>query len=97
MWAQKVRSDWIIQGDRNTKYFQTLVRQRRARNRITMLKKSDGQQVDDLNEIEALLVDHFKSQYNESDSMDVHSILGEFAGLSIPKLDQNKNNTLIGK
>jgi len=21
MWAQKVRSDWIVKGDRNTKYF----------------------------------------------------------------------------
>ena len=94
MWAQKARSDWIIQGDRNTKYFQTLVRQRRARTRITMLKKSDGQQVDDLNEIEALLVDHFKSQYNESDSKDVHSILGEFEGLAIPKLDHNQKQNL---
>lgn len=61
MWSQRACSDWIIQGDRNTKYFQTLVKQRRARTRITMLKKSDGQQIEDLNEIKALLVDHFLS------------------------------------
>lgn len=31
MWAQKARNEWILKGDRNTKYFQTLVKQRRAR------------------------------------------------------------------
>ncbi|KAL4619003.1 hypothetical protein ACB092_06G051400 [Castanea dentata] len=34
MWAQKARSTWIIQSDRNTTFFQTLVKQRRARNII---------------------------------------------------------------
>ena len=28
MWAQKARSNWILQGDRNIKFFQTVVRQR---------------------------------------------------------------------
>lgn len=26
MWAQKARRNWILYGDRNTKYFQTVVR-----------------------------------------------------------------------
>ena len=29
MWAQKARSTWIIKGDQNTKYFQTIARNRR--------------------------------------------------------------------
>lgn len=32
MGAQKARSNWIILRDRNTKYFQIVVKQRRARN-----------------------------------------------------------------
>ena len=28
MWAQKARLNWILQGDRNIKFFQTVVRQR---------------------------------------------------------------------
>lgn len=94
MWAQKARSDWIIQGDRNIKYFQTIVRQRRARNRITMLKKANGNQIKDLNEIEAYLVDHFKNQYSETDPKEVHTLIGELEGLSIPKLDQNQRHHL---
>lgn len=34
LWAQKARTKWILQGDRNTKYFQTVVKQRRGNNRI---------------------------------------------------------------
>ena len=33
-WAQKVRTNWIFYGDRNIKYFQTIVKQRRAKDRI---------------------------------------------------------------
>lgn len=53
-----------------------------------MLKNSNGQQVEDLNDIEDLLVDHFKPQFYEYDSKDVHIILRELEALSIPKLDQ---------
>ena len=60
MWAQKARSNWIIQGDRNTKFFQTVVKQRRARNRILQLKTENGNLTEDLNEIESMLVTYFK-------------------------------------
>lgn len=33
MWAQKGRHNWVIYGDKNTRYFQTVVKQR-SRNRI---------------------------------------------------------------
>lgn len=60
MWAQKARSNWIIQGDRNTKFFQTVVKQRRARNRILQLKTENGNLTEDLNEIESMLITYFK-------------------------------------
>ena len=60
MWAQKARSNWIIQGDRNAKFFQTVVKQRRARNRILQLKTENGNLTEDLNEIESMLVTYFK-------------------------------------
>lgn len=55
MWAQNARSIWIVQGDRNIKYFQTVVKQRRARNRIIQLKTEDGNITDDIKEIEEML------------------------------------------
>lgn len=60
MWAQKARSNWTIQGDKNTKYFQTLVKQRRARNKILQLRKADSNLTEDLLEIETMFLDHLK-------------------------------------
>ena len=63
MWAQKARCNWIILGDRNIKYFQTVVKLRRARNRILQLRTEDDSVIEDQKGIENLLVDHFQKSY----------------------------------
>ena len=42
MWMQKSRTNWIIQGDRNTKYYHTVTARRRLRNRITRILNEQG-------------------------------------------------------
>ncbi|XP_039060743.1 uncharacterized protein LOC120204796 [Hibiscus syriacus] len=42
LWRQKACSRWILQGDRNTKFFHTSVVRRRCANRISALKRNDG-------------------------------------------------------
>ncbi|KAK1307281.1 hypothetical protein QJS10_CPA10g01432 [Acorus calamus] len=41
-WAQRARTKWITEGDRNSAFFHTRVQCRRARNRITVLSTADG-------------------------------------------------------
>lgn len=41
-WAQKSRSKWLKDGDRNTAYFHSTVASRRKRNKISALKRQDG-------------------------------------------------------
>lgn len=41
-WKQKSRATWLKEGDRNTNFFHATTKQRRARNRVTKLKRSDG-------------------------------------------------------
>ncbi|KAL4280137.1 hypothetical protein GQ457_03G022960 [Hibiscus cannabinus] len=41
-WRQKACSRWVLQGDRNTKFFHTSVMTRRRVNRISALQKDDG-------------------------------------------------------
>ena len=43
MWSQKVRCNWVVLRDRNTRYFQTVVKQRRVRSRILQLNTDDGE------------------------------------------------------
>lgn len=68
----------------NTKYFQTVVKQRRARNRILQLRTEDGSVIEDQKGIENLLVDHFQKSYEGSVFASFESILNEIQTLPIP-------------
>ena len=94
IWAQKARSNWITQGDRNSKYFQTLVKQRRARNRILQLRKADGNLTEDLSEIESMFLDNFKDQFKENDTKSLPQLMEELASLPIPKIDHHQKEEL---
>ncbi|KAF3964834.1 hypothetical protein CMV_010922 [Castanea mollissima] len=90
MWAQKAKSNRTVYGDRNTRFYQTVVKQRRTRNRIIHLKSINGDVLDKLEEIKQHLVDHFQEQYYDPEVRDVQSILQELETIPIPKLDQNQ-------
>ena len=60
MWAQKVRTNWILHGDRNTKYFQTVVRKRMLKNRIIQIKDEKGILTENPEEIEHIFLTHSK-------------------------------------
>lgn len=94
MWAQKARADWIVQGDRNTKYFQTVVRQRRTRNKILHLKLANGSTIEDLAVFENTLVDHFRKQYEEADTRSFQDIMNELGTLPIPQIDTLQQSQL---
>ena len=94
MWAQKARSNWIIQGDRNIKFFQTIVKQRRARNRILQLRTANGNLTKDLTEIESMLVIYFKEHYFETNSKSVDQLMEDLATIPIPKIDQQQKDLL---
>ena len=90
MWAQKARSNWILNGDRNTRYFQTVVRQRRARSKILHIKDEEGLLLEDPLENENRLVTHFKSPYKDTALLSVDSILSELQSFDIPKLSHQQ-------
>lgn len=86
MWAQKARSKWVVLGDRTMRYFQTIVKQRKARNRILQLKTANGNVSDNPGDIENTLVTHFRHSFEGSVPRDLESILEELNPLPIPKL-----------
>lgn len=94
MWAQKARNDWILMGDRNTHFYQTVVRQRRARNRILQFQKPDGCLTEDQGEIKDILVRHFRQSDEVSIHTEVDQILEEIRTLPIPKLSSHQLSLL---
>ena len=42
IWAQKTMKTWLINGDKNTQYFHTLVNQHKTKKRILQIQDSNG-------------------------------------------------------
>lgn len=97
MWTQKARSNWILYGDRNIKYFRIMIRQRRARSQILHIKYEEGILIDEPNEIENTLVNHFMESYEDSGIHSVDSILNILQTINIPKLYHQQCNDLDGQ
>eukprot|EP00253_Pinus_taeda_P035515 PITA_35515 len=71
---QKSRVQWLREGERNTKFFHKARVQHRQRNKIFSIKNQEGKQVLQHEEIEKVLVYHFKDilrepQTNRSDAI----------------------------
>ena len=47
LWFQRSRAKWLIDGDRNTKYYYIKTMQHKRRNTIVMIKYDEGQWVDE--------------------------------------------------
>lgn len=58
----------LFKGTETLDIFQTVVKQKRARSRILHLKTANGNKIEELEEIESTLVEHFKNQYAETDT-----------------------------
>ena len=70
-WRQKSRVLWFREGDRNSKYFHALVKQRRARNRITQLLDENGHVVEDEEELVAIATSYFRQIFESSNPEDI--------------------------
>ncbi|OMO76410.1 hypothetical protein COLO4_25567 [Corchorus olitorius] len=67
LWLQKSRSNWIVQGERNTKFYHTVTNRRRARNKITNILRQNGQKTEDPNEIEQEFMEHFQKVFSSNE------------------------------
>ncbi|XP_013614584.1 PREDICTED: uncharacterized protein LOC106320769 [Brassica oleracea var. oleracea] len=76
-WRQKSRVLWLRKGDTNSKYFHALVKQRRARNRITQLLDENGNVVEDEEELVAIATSYFRQIFESSIPEDIADALAE--------------------
>lgn len=62
-WKRKSRNPWLRAGDRNTKYFHSVTRTRRIRNRISILKDASGNLIHGDNNIAHTAEELFNTQF----------------------------------
>ena len=62
-WAQRSRINWMKHGDRNTKFFHAKASQRRRKNYIRGIRNSQGQWVENLEEVVQVALDYFDNLF----------------------------------
>ncbi|KAF7839972.1 RNA-directed DNA polymerase [Senna tora] len=88
LWKQKSRHQWVVQGDRNTRFFHISTLVRRKRNKIEGLKTTDGEWVFEDKTLQGMAVDYFSSLYRE--------VISDFVPLELKDL-RAQNNAFISK
>ncbi|KAF7807376.1 reverse transcriptase [Senna tora] len=95
LWAQKSRQMWLLQGDRNTKYFHTLVKKRRINNRISRIKLDSGEWTQSYNAMEGVVLDYFSHVYSMNHDTPVMDIYHSLEHLNIPRLTNQEQDGLL--
>jgi hypothetical protein len=90
MWFQRSRAKWLIDGDRNTRYYHLKTVNRRKKNNITMLKDSNGNWVEDIDQIRHLVNEYYINLFDES----IMSRAWFQTNISFPPLELVTRNTL---
>lgn len=90
LWRQKSRVQWLREGERNTKFFHKAMIQHRQRNKIFSIKNQEGQRILKHDEIEKVLVNHFKNLLNETQENRTEAITK--MSKEIPKLVTREQN-----
>ncbi|KAA3472382.1 reverse transcriptase [Gossypium australe] len=81
LWFQKSREKWIVQGDRNTKFFHTTTLIRRKRNKIEGLKNTTGTWITDPKALKQLTVDYFQKLFTPDSDIHQNHFRGAFPDL----------------
>ncbi|XP_022549590.1 uncharacterized protein LOC111201644 [Brassica napus] len=76
-WKQKSRVFWLREGDRNTKFFHALTKQRRSRNKITQLQDVNGNIVEDEEGLVAIATSYFRQIFESSNPEDIEEALAQ--------------------
>ena len=88
-WAQNSRSQWVKEGDRNTKYFHTIASLRKRKNSISSLT-INGIVIDDPAGLREEAVRFFSNSFKEE-----YSCRPTFEGLAFNKLSPQQSASLI--
>ena len=90
-WEQKSRTTWHAKGDRNTKFYHALTKQRRIQNKIVGLHNSGGNWVTSESEVEGVAIDYFNDLFTTTSPSGYEDFLSEVPTLITE--DQNRSLT----
>ncbi|OMO55505.1 Transferase [Corchorus olitorius] len=85
-WMQKSRANWIISGERNTKFFHVATKKRRGKNKIVRIRKPGGPITEDEDEITDEILRYFTDLYGDSSEATLQEMKQVVQGVEMPTL-----------
>lgn len=94
-WRQKSQVQWLKEGERNTNFFHKSTMVNRTHNRISSIKNEDGNLLTSHENIEAMLVQHFR-RITQDNNLDREQSISDVTR-NIPKLVSREHNFNLNK
>ncbi|OMO86337.1 reverse transcriptase [Corchorus capsularis] len=78
MWRQRSKVSWLREGDRNSRFFHSVVNTRKAKNNIASIQDDGGNWHSEIKTVEKVVVDYFKQIFITSNPLhsDIEHVLG---------------------
>jgi hypothetical protein len=89
MWKQHSKIMWLAPGDRNMRFFHLRASQRRNKNRISKLKKPDGQFMENVEEMGAMATEIYKLLYSTEGTFCMDRVLDMVLAKVIATMNDN--------
>jgi len=87
-WAQRSRVAWLKHGDKNTKFFHSKASQCRRRNHIKGIKNSEGDWVEEEEDIVVVAVDYFDNLFTAGTCSQIDDCLNTMPYKLTPEMQQ---------
>lgn len=88
-WRQRVKVEWLRNGDRNTKFFHACANQRNHRNHITKIIDGTGRSCIQPVEIERAFVDYFQTILTSDKPTAIEECIAGTDEKATPTMNQN--------
>jgi len=62
-WGKLARKEWLVNGDRHSRFFHLTMKARRTRSKIMKLKDPSGVWVDESSQIESMFINEFTARF----------------------------------
>lgn len=89
-WRQRAKAHWLVNGDRNTKFFHLYASKRKRRSRISKLVKEDGAAVEQ-EEIKLLIANFYKDLFTSHAGSHMEDLLQHV----LPRVSDEMNEMLM--
>lgn len=66
-WFQRSREEWIVSGDRNTKYYHAVTMTRKNANKVTSLKNDEGILIQDQDQIASMVRSYYVKLFTDTE------------------------------